>query len=110
MERTVCELFAGVGGFRCGLNHVDLKDGKAIEKGNWECLWANQWEPATKSQEACDCYAMRFGADDVSNTDISEETSQAVSINISSNSFSNATFKVSKVFSISFFEFTIFSP
>jgi len=72
MKKTLVELFAGVGGFRCGLNHVDLKDGKAIEKGNWECLWANQWEPATKSQEACDCYAMRFGADDVSNTDIFE--------------------------------------
>ena len=22
MERTVCELFAGVGGFRCGLNAI----------------------------------------------------------------------------------------
>lgn len=70
MEKTLVELFAGVGGFRCGLNHVELKDGKTIENGNWKCLWANQWEPATKSQEAYDCYAMRFGADDVSNVDI----------------------------------------
>ena len=22
MDKTVCELFAGVGGFRCGLNHI----------------------------------------------------------------------------------------
>ena len=22
MKKTVCELFAGVGGFRCGLNHI----------------------------------------------------------------------------------------
>ena len=72
MEKTLVELFAGVGGFRCGLNHVELKDGKTIENGNWKCLWANQWEPATKSQEAYDCYAMRFGADDVSNVDIFE--------------------------------------
>ena len=72
MEKTLVELFAGVGGFRCGLNHVELKDGKTIENGNWKCLWANQWEPATKSQEAYDCYAMRFGDEDVSNVDIFE--------------------------------------
>lgn len=72
MKKTMVELFAGVGGFRCGLNHVELKDGKAIENGNWKCLWANQWEPATKSQEAYECYAMRFGAEDVSNVDIFE--------------------------------------
>lgn len=72
MEKTMIELFAGVGGFRCGLNHVELKDGKTIENGNWKCLWANQWEPATKSQEAYDCYAMRFGVEDVSNVDIFE--------------------------------------
>ena len=72
MKKTLVELFAGVGGFRCGLNHVELKDGKTIENGNWKCLWANQWEPATKSQEAYDCYALRFGAEDVSNVDIFE--------------------------------------
>ena len=72
MEKTMVELFAGVGGFRCGLNHVELKDGKTVENGNWKCLWANQWEPSTKSQEAYDCYAMRFGSDDVSNVDIFE--------------------------------------
>ena len=70
MKKTLVELFAGVGGFRCGLNHVELKDGKTIENGNWKCLWANQWEPATKSQEAYDCYAMRFGAEDVSNVEL----------------------------------------
>ena len=73
MEKTLVELFAGVGGFRCGLNHVELKDGKTIENGNWKCLWANQWEPATKSQEAYDCYAMRFGAE-VDKHDIPDHT------------------------------------
>ena len=72
MKKTMVELFAGVGGFRCGLNHVQLKAGKVVEKGNWKCLWANQWEPATKSQEAYECYAMRFGSDNVSNVDIFE--------------------------------------
>ena len=72
MEKTAIELFAGVGGFRCGLNHVELKDDKVVEKGNWKFLWANQWEPATKSQEAYECYAKRFDEDSVSNVDIFE--------------------------------------
>ena len=70
MEKTVVELFAGVGGFRCGLNKVELKNDKVIENGDWKFVWANQWEPATKSQEAYDCYAARFGSEDVSNVDI----------------------------------------
>ncbi len=61
MKKTAIELFAGVGGFRIGLNDVGLsKDGKAIEKPNFEFLWANQWEPSTKSQDAFDCYKLRF--------------------------------------------------
>ena len=72
MEKTAIELFAGVGGFRCGLNHVELKNDKVVENGNWKFLWANQWEPATKRQEAYECYAKRFGKDSVSNVDIFE--------------------------------------
>ena len=72
MEKTVVELFAGVGGFRCGLNKVEFKNDKVIENGNWKYLWANQWEPATKSQEAYECYGKRFGFEDVSNVDIFE--------------------------------------
>ncbi|WP_289499820.1 DNA (cytosine-5-)-methyltransferase, partial [Faecalibaculum rodentium] len=74
MRKTVCELFAGVGGFRIGLNHIDSFDaetGKAIDKGNWDFVWANQWEPATKIQHAFDCYQKRFGySDSHSNEDI----------------------------------------
>lgn len=70
MEKTVVELFAGVGGFRCGLNKVEFKNGKVKENGNWRFVWANQWEPATKSQEAFDCYTKRFGSEDASNVDI----------------------------------------
>lgn len=70
MQKTVVELFAGVGGFRCGLNDVKLKDNKVIENGNWNFVWANQWEPSTKTQEAFDCYSKRFGEKDVSNVDI----------------------------------------
>jgi DNA (cytosine-5)-methyltransferase 1 len=52
MEKTVCELFAGVGGFRLGLERAD-KD--------WTTVWANQWEPGKKSQHAFDCYCAHFG-------------------------------------------------
>lgn len=70
MEKTVIELFAGVGGFRCGLNNVTLKGNKVTENNNWKFVWANQWEPSTKSQEAYDCYSKRFENQDVSNEDI----------------------------------------
>lgn len=72
MEKTVVELFAGVGGFRCGLNKVELKNDKVKENGNWKFVWANQWEPSTKTQDAFDCYSKRFGSEDVSNIDIFE--------------------------------------
>lgn len=63
MEKTVVELFAGVGGFRCGFNEVEF-DGKEVrEKDNWNFVWANQWEPSTKTQAAFDCYTERFGED-----------------------------------------------
>ena len=61
MKKTVCELFAGVGGFRCGLNHIKtLEDIKKEEK--WETVWFSQWEPAEKkTQYAYDCYVYHFG-------------------------------------------------
>ena len=63
MEKTVIELFAGVGGFRVGLNNVRGfdKNGKAIEERDWKFVWANQWEPSTTMQPAYDCYKIRFG-------------------------------------------------
>lgn len=72
MEKTVIELFAGVGGFRVGLNNIKEIDseGKAIENGPFKFVWANQWEPSTKTQHAFDCYHKRFGGND-SNEDIS---------------------------------------
>lgn len=72
MNLTVAELFAGVGGFRVGLNNVkDIdKNGKAIEKGDWKIVYANQYEPSTKVQHAYNCYTTRFGKDEISNEDI----------------------------------------
>lgn len=70
MKKTCVELFAGVGGFRCGLNKVTLKNDKVKENGNWKFVWANQWEPSTKTQDAYNCYSTRFGSEDISNVNI----------------------------------------
>lgn len=64
MKKTVCELFAGVGGFRLGLE-------KASDE--WNTVWANQWEPGKKVQHAFDCYCHHFGKNDNHvNRDIAE--------------------------------------
>lgn len=49
VSNTVAELFAGVGGFRLGL-----------DKSGWKTIFANQWEPGKKSQWAFDCYNSHF--------------------------------------------------
>lgn len=67
------ELFAGVGGFRVGFNNIKSFDenGKAIEDGDFKFVFANQWEPSTKTQHAFDCYNTRFPEKDLnSNVDI----------------------------------------
>src|SRR3989344_1246157 len=59
----VAELFAGVGGFRIGFERASKK---------FDVVWSNQWEPATKSQEASEIYVKRFGDKGHSNVDISK--------------------------------------
>lgn len=61
-EVRVIELFAGVGGFRVGLERADSSFFKTI--------WANQWEPATKVQHAAMVYEKNFGVGSVVNEDI----------------------------------------
>ncbi|MCX7544158.1 DNA (cytosine-5-)-methyltransferase [Marinicella gelatinilytica] len=56
----VVELFAGVGGFRLGLEKA----------GNYEVVWSNQWEPSTKAQHASWVYEARFGKENHSNENI----------------------------------------
>lgn len=60
MEKTVCELFAGVGGFRLGLERLNT---------DWKTVWFSQWEPGAKTQWAHDCYVQHFG----DSKDIQEE-------------------------------------
>ena len=59
MALKVAELFAGVGGFRLGL-----------EKNGFKIIWSNQWEPSTKKQHASIVYEARFGNKGHSNKDI----------------------------------------
>ena len=76
MKKTVCELFAGVGGFRCGLNAISrIEDTEKPEK--WKTVWFSQWEPADKKiQWAHGCYVHHFGickdlnGNDTTNIDI----------------------------------------
>ena len=47
------ELFAGVGGFRLGLEAASDK---------FKIIWANQWEPSMREQYAFKCYTAHFGS------------------------------------------------
>ena len=50
MSLRVVELFAGVGGFRLGLE----------KNRKYKVVWSNQWEPLTKTQHASMVYKERF--------------------------------------------------
>lgn len=52
MQKTICELFAGVGGFRLGFDRLG---------SGWETKWFSQWEPGARTQWAHDCYVQHFG-------------------------------------------------
>lgn len=52
MEKTICELFAGVGGFRVGFDRLE---------SGWTTRWFSQWEPGARRQWAHDCYVDHFG-------------------------------------------------
>lgn len=66
----VVELFAGVGGFRLGLERTQT--GRKKKKPNYEVIWSNQWEPLTKIQHASDIYTARFGKKNHSKEDINK--------------------------------------
>lgn len=65
----VIELFAGVGGFRVGLE-------RASER--FKTVWSNQWEPSTKRQDASMIYASRFGVEGHSNEDIATVATERI--------------------------------
>lgn len=69
------ELFAGVGGFRLGLEGYDDPDRPGFHMepaGPFRTVWANQWEPDGNPtrQFAWECYERRFGHGSCDNEDI----------------------------------------
>ena len=52
MNKTICELFAGVGGFRLGFDRL---------ASGWTTTWFSQWEPGKNTQWAHECYVKHFG-------------------------------------------------
>ncbi len=61
MGLRAVELFAGVGGFRLGLQEAGI-----------EVVWTNQWEPGKKQQWAWRCYEEHFGEGSCVNEDIAK--------------------------------------
>lgn len=57
------EMFAGVGGFRIGLEKASK---------NFDFIWANQWEPSKNKQISWQCYENNFGKGSCVNKNISE--------------------------------------
>lgn len=64
-EIRVVELFAGVGGFRLGLERASDR---------FRTVWADQWEPGRRNQFAFDCYQAHFG--DTGSVNVNEDISQ----------------------------------
>lgn len=73
MEKKVVELFAGVGGFRIGIERASQE---------WETVFANQWEPSKKLQFAFNCYKNHFqdrgGITNLSNCDIAQVPTDSI--------------------------------
>ena len=73
----VVELFAGVGGFRLGLEGWEGKSSSSLYKKTmnsaWEVVWSNQWEPSTKTiQHANIVYETRWPASNHSGENIED--------------------------------------
>lgn len=66
----VIELFAGVGGFRLGL------EAASNEKIKYDVVWSSQWEPSTTTQHASEIYELQFGSKGHSNEDIQQVIEQ----------------------------------
>ena len=81
----VVELFAGVGGFRLGLEGCDGKSASSgyskplrENDGRYRVVWSNQWEPSTKRQHANEVYEARWGAEHHCGDDISTVPTESI--------------------------------
>jgi len=82
---NVAELFAGVGGFRLGL-----------EKSGWNITYSNQWEPSTRIQYASEVYVANFGEIGHSNEDIATVNSLPKNIDLIVGGFPCQDYSVAK--------------
>lgn len=90
-EIKFIDLFAGVGGFRVGLENAS---------DSYKCVWSNQWEPATKAQIASDIYVKRFGEKNHSNKDIAKvDVSEIPNCNLIVGGFPCQDYSVAKTLS-----------
>lgn len=80
MKKTVVELFAGVGGFRVGLENLEK------ENISWKTVMADQWEPGKKpeSQFAYKCYDQHYN--DTNSINLNKDISQVKSKDIPNHS------------------------
>ena len=65
---NVLEIFAGVGGFRIGLENAN--------PDYFRTLWSNQWEPSRKSQDAFEVYNYHFPDSENINISIADITDE----------------------------------
>ena len=61
IEKTMTEFFAGVGGFRVGLEKADP---------SWQTKFFSQYEPGRKNQFAYDCYVRNFGLEGIEHPEL----------------------------------------
>ncbi|NCQ51831.1 DNA (cytosine-5-)-methyltransferase [archaeon] len=69
MNIKIIEMFAGVGGFRIGLENAS---------SIYKSIWSNQWEPGKKKQVAWECYEKNFGENSCLNKNISEVNAKEI--------------------------------
>lgn len=82
----VAELFAGVGGFRLGLEGWNGKSASSGYRdsifpdagGKFQVVWSNQWEPSTKRQHANEVYRLRWPNANHSGDDIASVPTEEI--------------------------------
>jgi len=73
----VVELFAGVGGFRIGFEGPPNQS----DRSRFQVIWANQWEPSTKTQHAAQVYVDKWNLEVTDDPEIFSNGSQDVFVN-----------------------------
>lgn len=98
IPKTTTEFFAGVGGFRIGLEKADP---------SWKTMFFSQYEPGRKNQFAYDCYVRNFGLDSIvhpelTNVDINDVDKNLLpATNLLTGGFPCQSFSVARPLSLS---------